>query len=125
MKTNITMGKLMTVLVILELNSVAQLFEYLESCYTYKSVLFSEAPEVVKQELTKQKEYKQGEVISLVDKVNEPKYYRFVAACIEACDKSQDLDKVIGNTSTMYSLGVEFQKQITALQVLRAEPPNV
>ena len=124
-KPKFKMKHLIKVLTLLEVNSVIDLFKYIENCFEYELQPFAEQNEATQAELLKQKTYTDTDMVNILVKYHQVNYYQFVVACLMAT-KSIDREAAedIIDGGDLIKLGNEFQSQIVAMQTIVSEPAN-
>jgi hypothetical protein len=120
------MKHLIGVLKALKLGSVQDLLKYLDSCFIYELKEFQTLDSSVQIELKKQKEYEPHEMVNILVRTDEVKYYDFVINCLIATKKisEDDAAEMIENSTNLYKLGIEFQNEIIAMQTIVNEPAD-
>lgn len=120
------MKHLIGVLKALKLGSVQDLLKYLDSCFIYELKEFQTLDNSVQIELKKQKEYEPHEMVNILVRTDEVKYYDFVINCLIAIKKisEDDAAEMIENSTNLYKLGIDFQNEIIAMQTIVNEPAD-
>lgn len=120
------MKHLIGVLKALKLGSVQDLLKYLDSCFIYELNEFQTLDNSVQIELKKQKEYEPHEMVNILVRTDEVKYYDFVINCLIATKKisEDDAAEMIENSTNLYKLGIDFQNEIIAMQTIVNEPAD-
>ena len=120
------MKHLIGVLKALKLGSVQDLLKYLDSCFIYELKEFQTLDNSVQIELKKQKEYEPHEMVNILVRTDEVKYYDFVINCLIVTKKisEDDAAEMIENSTNLYKLGIDFQNEIIAMQTIVNEPAD-
>jgi hypothetical protein len=120
------MKHLIGVLKALKLGSVQDLLKYLDSCFIYELKEFQTLDSSVQIELKKQKEYEPHEMVNILVRTDEVKYYDFVINCLIVTKKisEDDAAEMIENSTNLYKLGIDFQNEIIAMQTIVNEPAD-
>ena len=120
------MKHLIGVLKALKLGSVQDLLKYLDSCFIYELKEFQTLDNSVQIELKKQKEYEPHEMVNILVRTDEVKYYDFVINCLIVTKKisEDEAAEMIENSTNLYKLGIEFQNEIIAMQTIVNEPAD-
>jgi hypothetical protein len=120
------MKHLIGVLKALKLGSVQDLLKYLDSCFIYELKEFQTLDNSVQIELKKQKEYELHEMVNILVRTDEVKYYDFVINCLIVTKKisEDDAAEMIENSTNLYKLGIDFQNEIIAMQTIVNEPAD-
>jgi hypothetical protein len=120
------MKHLIGVLKALKLGSVQDLLKYLDSCFIYELKEFQTLDSSVQIELKKQKEYEPHEMVNILVRTDEVKYYDFVINCLIVTKKisEDEAAEMIENSTNLYKLGIEFQNEIIAMQTIVNEPAD-
>ena len=120
------MKHLIGVLKALKLSSVQDLLKYLDSCFIYELKEFQTLDNSVQIELKKQKEYEPHEMVNILVRTDEVKYYDFVINCLIVTKKisEDDAAEMIENSTNLYKLGIDFQNEIIAMQTIVNEPAD-
>ena len=120
------MKHLIAVLKALKLGSVQDLLKYLDSCFIYELKEFQTLDSSVQIELKKQKEYEPHEMVNILVRTDEVKYYDFVINCLIVTKKisEDDAAEMIENSTNLYKLGIDFQNEIIAMQTIVNEPAD-
>jgi hypothetical protein len=120
------MKHLIGVLKALKLGSVQDLLKYLDSCFIYELKEFQTLDNSVQIELKKQKEYEPHEMVNILVRTDEVKYYDFVINCLIATKKisEDDAAEMIENSTNLYKLGIDFQNEIISMQTIVNEPAD-
>ena len=120
------MKHLIGVLKALKLGSVQDLLKYLDSCFIYELKEFQTLDSSVQIELKKQKEYEPHEMVNILVRTDEVKYYDFVINCLIVTKKisEDEAAEMIENSTNLYKLGIDFQNEIIAMQTIVNEPAD-
>ena len=120
------MKHLIGVLKSLKLGSVQDLLKYLDSCFIYELKEFQTLDNSVQIELKKQKEYEPHEMVNILVRTDEVKYYDFVINCLIITKKisEDDASEMIENSPNLYKLGIDFQNEIIEMQTIVNEPAD-
>jgi hypothetical protein len=120
------MKHLIGVLKALKLGSVQDLLKYLDRCFIYELKEFQTLDNSVQIELKKQKEYEPHEMVNILVRTDEVKYYDFVINCLIVTKKisEDDAAEMIENSTNLYKLGIDFQNEIIAMQTIVNEPAD-
>lgn len=120
------MKHLIVVLKALKLGSTQELLTYLSECFVYELKEFQTLDKLTQKELKKAKKYEPHEMVNILAKTDDVKYYEFVIACLISTkgiseDEASDL---ISNSTNLYELGVKFQNEIIEFQTIMSEPAD-
>lgn len=120
------MKHLIGVLKALKLGSVQELLTYLNDCFVYEQKEFQTLEKALQKELKKAKKYEPHEMVNILAKTDDVKYYEFVIACLIATKgiTESEAEELIGNSTSLYELGIKYQNQIIEFQTIVSEPAD-